>query len=329
MIELDDKNLRLLSYLGSRGSLGKALLDMAEKKHFYAVSADLAFGSGISSFRDKYPERYIDVGIAEQDMVAVAAGLATRDVPVIAASWGAFASYRCADQIRCYLGLMNSNVKIIGAGSGFSEARFGGSHFGIGDMAMVRSIPGIDVIVPCDGLEVYAAVEAALSNDRPTYIRMTGGDRLPIINRDPAYRFEVGKANMLRDGRDVLVVGCGGLLSECVKAAELLDGQGISVKVLDMHTIKPLDTEALLSSLSCRLIVTVEEHNVIGGLGSAVAEALSGVKDRPVQLRLGVDDFVPGAGDYGNLLECCGLTAEQIAGRIQEELGRQGEYHRL
>ena len=275
MLEVNDRNSRLLSYLGAKGSLGQAVLDLAEKAKFYAVSADLAFGSGIYRFSENYPDRYIDVGIAEQNMVAIAAGLASEEVPVIAASWGAFASYRCADQIRCFLGLMHSNVKIIGAGSGFAEARFGGSHFGIGDLALLRSIPGIDVIVPCDGLEIYFAMSAVLRNNR-----------LPIINQSSSYHFQIGKANLLQEGRDVLIVGCGNLLSECLKAASILLEKGISAAVLNMHTIKPLDSETLLSDLTYRLIVTVEEHNVMGGLGSAVAEALASVKAKPVQMRV-------------------------------------------
>lgn len=320
MLEVNDRNSRLLSYLGAKGSLGQAVLDLAEKAKFYAVSADLAFGSGIYRFSENYPDRYIDVGIAEQNMVAIAAGLASEEVPVIAASWGAFASYRCADQIRCFLGLMHSNVKIIGAGSGFAEARFGGSHFGIGDLALLRSIPGIDVIVPCDGLEIYFAMSAVLRNNRPTYIRLTGGDRLPIINQSSSYHFQIGKANLLQEGRDVLIVGCGNLLSECLKAASILLEKGISAAVLNMHTIKPLDSETLLSDLTYRLIVTVEEHNVMGGLGSAVAEALASVKAKPVQIRLGIEDFMPDAGEYGYLLECCNLTGDQIASRILREM---------
>ncbi len=320
MMEMDDRGIKFLSYMGARGTLGQAVFDMAEEKKFYAVSADLGVGSGFSRFADKYPERFVDVGIAEQNMVAVAAGLSSKETPSIATSWAAFASHRCADQIRCFLGLMSSNVKVVGMGSGLANSWTGGSHFGISELAMVRSVPGIDVIAPCDGAEIYSAVTAALLNDRPTYIWLTGGTRLPVINRSEAYRFQIGKANLIRDGKDVLIVGCGTLLGECVKAADLLDKEGISVKILNMHTIKPLDTAALLSDLSYRMIVTVEEHNVRGGLGSAVAEALSEVKDKPVQIRLGIEDFVPAAGDYHYLLECCKLTAEQIASRILMEI---------
>lgn len=320
MMEINSRNIKYLSYLGARGVLGQAVFDLAEEKKFYAVSADLGVGSGFSRFIEKCPYQFIDVGIAEQDMIAVAAGLASKDVPVITTSWATFASYRCADQIRCFLGLMRKNVKVVGMGSGLSNAIVGGSHYGISELAMLRAIPGIDVIAPCDGVEIYAAIEAVLSNDRPSYIWLTGGIRLAVINSSESYRFQLGKANQLREGRDVLIIGCGTLLAECMKAAELLEEKGISAKILNMHTIKPLDEEAIYSNLSCRLIVTVEEHNIIGGLGSAVAEVLSKIEVKPLQIRIGIEDFVPNAGEYGYLLESCGLTAEQIASRIETEL---------
>lgn len=320
MMELNNRNIRFLSHMGAQGVLGQAVYDLAKEFDFYALTADLGIASGFSRFMEKYPERFVNVGIAEQSLISTAAGLATKEIPAMATSWGAFASYRCADQIRCFLGMMCANVKVVGMGSGLANSRLGGSHYNIGDLALLRSMPGINVIAPCDGVEIYSAIEASLKNDVPTYIRLTGGDRLPIINQSPSYRFQIGKANLLRAGKDVLIVGCGNLLSECLKAADILAEQEISAAILNMHTIKPLDTEAILSNLSYQLIVTVEEHNVIGGLGAAIAEVLSEVNHKPRQIRLGIEDFVPCAGDYEYLLECCGLSAEQIASRIVKEI---------
>lgn len=322
MLQQNKRNINFLSHLGAQGSLGQAVYDLSFEKEFYVVSADLGVASGFSRFAMNHPEKFINVGIAEQNLVSVAAGVSDEETPAIGTSWGAFASYRCADQIRNFLGLMQSNVKIVGMGSGFTISKFGGSHYGIGDIALMRAIPGIDVIAPSDGMEIYRVVSAVMYNNRPTYIRLTGGDRLSIINEADDYVFEIGKASILKKGEDVLIIGCGNLLSECLEAEKILRDYGISTTVLNMHTIKPLDREGLRSQLHHRLIVTVEEHNTIGGLGAAIAEALSGFKNRPRQIILGIDDFVPNAGDYKYLLDCCNLSSEKIADRIMKELGR-------
>ena len=308
--------------MGAQGALGQAVYDLSFEIDFYAVSADLGVASGFSRFAAKFPEKFINVGIAEQSLVSVSAGLSNKETPVIGTSWGAFASYRCADQVRIFMGLMRSNIKLVGMGSGLAIPRFGGSHYGIGDIALMRSIPDIDVIAPSDGIEIYRAIDEAMHNDRPTYIRLTGGDYLPIINDSKEYYFEIGKANILRKGNDVLIVGCGNLLHECLEVEKILQNYGITTTIINMHTIKPLDKETLFSNLNHKLIVTVEEHNIMGGLGSTIAETLSGFQNRPRQIILGISDFVPKAGDYAYLLECCNLSAEKIADRIMKEMER-------
>lgn len=321
MLAFNKKNLMFLSHMGSQGALGQAVYDMARDGYdFFAVSADLGEASGFSRFIKEYSENYINVGIAEQNLISVAAGISSESLPVIATSWGAFASYRCADQIRTYLGLMNSNVKIVGMGSGLAISRFGGSHYGIGDLSLLRGLPGLTIIAPCDGMEIYYAIYEAMKTEGPVYIRLTGGDRLPIINSDMNYRFEIGKANVLAEGEDVLIIACGTLLNECIKAAKILYDSGISTTVLNMHTVKPLDFEAVMRRRNCKLLVTVEEHNIIGGLGAAVAERLAGVLNRPKHLLLGINDFVPMAGDYEYLLEHCELLSSQIADKIKNTL---------
>lgn len=321
MLTCSRKNRLFLSHMGAQGALGQAVYDMAKDGgDFFVVSADLAVASGFSRFMEEYSDNFINVGIAEQNLISVAAGMAQESLPVIATSWGAFASYRCADQIRNFLGFMNANVKVVGMGSGMAISRFGGSHYGIGDLSLMRGIPGLTIIAPCDGIEIYYAVYEAMKTKNPTYVRLTGGDRLPIINKDSQYRFEIGKANVLLEGEDVLIVACGTLLEECIRAAEILSSRQISSTILNMHTIKPLDVEAITGRLTHKLIVTIEEHNTAGGLGGAVAEALAGVADKPKHILLGIDDFVPLAGDYCYLLEKCGLLAMQIADRISNAL---------
>ena len=323
MFTVTKKNCMFLAHMGAQGSLGQAVYDMAKDGYdFFAVSADLGVASGFSRFIRDFPENYVNVGIAEQNLISIAAGISSEDLPVIATSWGAFASYRCADQIRTFLGLMGCNVKIVGMGSGLAISRFGGSHYGIGDLALLRGIPGLTIVAPGDGIEIYYSVYEAMKAKGPVYIRLTGGDRLPIINSDLDYDFEIGKGNVLTEGEDVLIVGCGILVYECLKAERLLRERDISCTVVNMHTIKPLDSEAILGRLNHKLIVTVEEHNVMGGLGGGVAELLAGVSNKPPHMLMGIGDFVPLAGDYEYLLDVCGLSAVKIAKKIEGALGK-------
>lgn len=321
MLTYNKKNRMFLSHMGAQGALGQAVYDMAGDEYdFFAVSADLGVASGFSRFIKEKPENYVNVGIAEQNLIAVSAGISNESLPVIATSWGTFASYRCADQIRTFLGMMNSNVKIVGMGSGLAISRFGGSHYGIGDFSLLRGIPGLTIVAPCDGIEIYYAVYETMRMTGPVYIRLTGGDRLPIINSGQSYKFEIGRPNILSEGEDVLIIACGTILNECINAEKILRDRGITATIMNMHTIKPLDVDSIISRLNHKMLVTVEEHNVIGGLGAAVAEALAGTVEKPKHLLLGINDFVPSAGDYNYLLENCGLSSLQIADRIENEL---------
>lgn len=319
-LPLDKRRLRFLAHMGARGCLGQAVYDLAKREDlsFSVVSADLGIASGFQRFIDEYPDRYINVGIAEQNLIGLAAGMAQDDDPVIATSWGAFASYRCADQIRNYLGYMQNNVKIVGMDSGLTLSRFGGSHFSIGDIALIRSIPGITLLSPCDGIEIYQCIEAALKLRGPVYIRLTGGETLPVINQNSAYRFVIGKAQILQQGSDISIVTTGSMTEQCLAAVKILEAHGVSCSLINISTIKPLDRDALLSQINHKLIVTVEEHNVLGGLGSVVAEVLTDVAVRPRQIMLGIPDMIPPAGTYKYLLSYCGLLGEQIAERVLE-----------
>jgi transketolase len=308
--------VRTWSRIGSGGVFGQTLLDLAaDNEKAVALTADMTTASGLERFKAAYPERYVNVGIAEQDLVGVAAGFAKEGFVPFTVTQAAFMTLRCADQVKVNMGYMNLPVKLVGILSGFGVGIFGPTHMAIEDVALMRAIPNITILAPADGLETAKAILAAAKIDSPVYLRLSGGVPNPIVYSED-YDFEIGKAITLREGTDVAVIAAGSMVSAALSAAKLLDGQGLSCSVMNMHTIKPLDVFAIKAACSAKLIVTVEEHNVIGGLGSAVAEILAPMKERPPQLILGVKDFYPHAGGYNWLLEQCGLTPPQIASAI-------------
>ena len=321
MLEINKKNALYLAHMGSRGAFGQAVYDWLQSgEEFYAVSADYSVPSGLSRIVAESPDRYIDTGISEQNMIGVAAGLSDESTPVIATSWGIFASYRCTDQIRVFMGMMKSNIKLIGLTSGISEPRLGGSHFCIGDIALLRAIPNLTVIAPSDGIEIYSAVIASLREKTPFYIRLTGRDRLPIINSWDDYSFEIGKAIWLKNGSDVLFISCGTIIEQCLKASDDLEKKGVSCSILNLHTIKPIDSNAVLEGRNYRIVVTVEEHSIIGGLGSAVSELYTENGVNIPVLRLGIGDFVPRAGKYEYLLKQCGIDSDSIVNSVLKHM---------
>jgi transketolase len=324
VINLDSKSIRFLSRMGARGSFGQAIIDLADGGlDFFAVPADLARASGFDRLIARYPEKFVDVGIAEQNLVGVAAGLAKGGLPVFATSWAMFSSLRCADQVRNFLGFMQLNVKLVGMDSGMAQSRFGYSHTNPPDMALMRAIPGVAIVSPCDGLEIYKATCAIAEQVGPVYLRLTGDAMVPAVHRDPAIDFRIGKAILLAEGTEVAFVGCGCVLHEVMAAARALETRGVSCTVLDMHTIRPLDTQALDALLSQQVIVTVEEHGSIGGLGGAVAEHFAPKRIRPPHLLIGAEDRFPEAGRREYVMDRFGLTSEQISARVERFLQDQ------
>ena len=320
MIEIRKSKIRLWSRLGARATFGQAVLEMArQREDFYAISADLCQSSGLVKFSEEFPDRFINAGIAEQNMIGLAAGLAKDGTNVFATSFAPFITMRACEQVRMNMGYMQLNIKTVGLGSGLVMAQLGNSHFGIEDASVMRVIPGMTVIEPCDGVEIVKAVEALCDYSGPAYLRLTGGAGLPVVYEDDI-DFQIGKAIKVRDGKDIAIIAAGTMVYYALMAADLLAKKGICAAVIDMHTIKPLDVDAIDGELDKRLIVTVEEGTVVGGLGSAVAEYLSDKKDKPVQLILGIKDCFPHAGSYQYLLEQCGLTGEQIAADIENAL---------
>ena len=320
MIEVKPSKARLWSRLGARATLGQAILEVArERDDFYVLSADLAQSSGLVRFREEFPDRFINAGIAEQNMIGVAAGIAKDGTNVFATSFAPFVTMRACEQVRMNMGYMQLNIKTVGLGSGLVMAQLGNSHFGIEDGAVMRAIPGMTVINPADGVEIVKTVEALCDYNKPAYLRLTGGPGLPIVYDDDI-DFQIGKAIQVREGKDICMIAAGTMVYYAKAAAEMLAGKGIDAAVIDMHTIKPLDTACVDEQLDKKLIVTVEEASIIGGLGSAVAEHLAFKKNKPMQLMLGIKDSFPHAGSYQYLLEKCGLTGEQIAADIEKAL---------
>ena len=310
MIQISKREAKLWSRLGARATYGQAILEM---------SADLCQSSGLFKFREEFPDRFINSGIAEQNLIGVAAGMAKEGTCIFASSFAPFVTMRACEQVRMNMGYMQLNIKTVGLGSGLIMAQLGNSHYGVEDGSVMRVIPGMTVVNPADGVEIMKTVEALCDYPHPAYLRLTGGPGLPMVHEDDI-DFQIGKAIKLREGKDIAIVACGTMVYYAKKAAELLSEKGIEASVIDMHTIKPIDKEAIDAELGKQLLVTVEEASIVGGLGSAVAEYIAPKKQKPAQLMLGIKDTFPHAGTYQYLLESCGLTAEQIAADIEAAL---------
>ena len=270
--------------IATRESYGNALVELGkEKENLVVLDADLAGATKTGIFKKAFPERHIDCGIAESNMMGIAAGLSTTGLVPFASSFAMFAAGRAFEQIRNSIGYPHLNVKIGATHAGISVGEDGATHQCNEDIALMRTIPGMTVIVPSDDVEAKAAVKAAYEMDGPVYLRF-GRLAVPVINDNEDYKFEIGKGVTLRKGKDVTIVATGLCVSSALDAAELLKVEGIDAKVINIHTIKPLDKELIVAAAKeTGQIVTVEEHSVIGGLGGAVSEALS--EEYPVPVK--------------------------------------------
>ncbi len=318
-MEFNRTMIRTLSMLGQRGAFGTALMEIAEtNENIVALSADLCNTSGLDRFKNKFPERFINTGIAEQNLIGVSAGLAAGGNIPFATTFSNFISLRACEQVRHFLGYMNENVKLVGFGSGFAMGMFGVTHYGIEDVASIRAIGNLIILSPADCFEVYKCTQAAANVKSPVYIRLSGIMNNPIVYKED-YNFEIGKAVTLKEGSDIAIIATGTMVYNSLQAANILEKKGLSIKVVNMHTIKPVDCDTIKSCLNAKLIVTVEEHSVYGGLGGTVAEVLALVENKPKQLIIGISDEYKHAGDYKYLIEQYGLTSEQIVNRIIQE----------
>ncbi|MDR1483612.1 MAG: hypothetical protein LBT09_02190 [Planctomycetaceae bacterium] len=316
-----ESNIKLWSRIGTRPTFGMVALELVSRNaDLLVVAADVMASSGLEPLCRKYPQQYIEVGIAEQNMIGTAAGLAGEGFRVITTSFAPFQTMRCCEQIRVNLGYMRQRICMVGLASGLVLGTQGFTHCCIEDVAVLRGIPNLVIISPADCCETAKALCAAIELDNSVYIRLTGGARNPIVYTND-YEFEVGKAIKLRDGDDVTIFACGTMVHTALETAKLLETSGIYPTVINMHTIKPIDKNTIKTSCqNSRLIVTIEEHNIIGGLGSAVAEYKSTLQNTPPQLFIGIPDTFCKPGDYNHLLNHFNLTPESIAQKIKDAL---------
>ncbi len=300
----------------TRDAYGAALKELGERDDILVLDADLAKATKTITFKKEFPDKFIDCGIAESNMMGIAAGLATTGYTVFASSFAMFAAGRAFEQVRNSIAYPKLNVKIGATHAGISVGEDGASHQCCEDIALMRSIPGMVIINPADDVEAKAAVHAAVAHEGPVYMRF-GRLAVPRVNAED-YKFELGKGVQLKDGKDVTIVATGLMVNEALIAAENLKADGIDARVINIHTIKPIDKDILVKAAKeTGAIVTAEEHSIIGGLGSAVTEVLSEEYPVPV-VRLGVNDTFGKSGPALELLKIFGLDAENIAEKAKK-----------
>ena len=314
-------NIKAWARLGQRGAFfGVALPELAgSKDNLKLLTADVAILSGMDRFEKSYPEKFLNVGIAEQNMIGVAAGLAMDGYCVFATTYASFIAVRSLEQVRQHLAHLKCNVKVVGTAAGTVAAKSGVSHWATEDLAFTRTLPNLTVLSAADGLEAIKMAEYAAEVDVPVYIRLSGGLNCPVVYEND-YNFRPGELVEIIKGEKIAVIATGLMVNEARKAAELLKEKGIDCAVYNMHTIKPIDKEGLDRIFAdYNLIVTVEEHNVLGGMGSAVAEYKATKSVAPRQVFIGFQDTFTEAGSQRFVWSQAGLTDVQIADRILNE----------
>lgn len=320
MIEISKKNIRIWSMLGMRRMIGPILMDLAKQdEQLLFATADLGRYFAYEDLLRTYPDKVINFGIAEQNLIGASAALASEGFHVYAATYATFITARVLDQIRVNMGMMNLGIKLIGAAGGMGDGNFSATHMALEDFADLRPIPNITILAPADGMELVKIMIASNKMTTPLYIRLTGRANLPIIYKED-YEFEIGRAVCLKEGKDVAIISNGTILSVCLEAANELEAVGISCKIINMHTVKPLDIDSLRKISHFKLIVTVEEHMKYGGLGSAVAEYFAESKRKPFHRFISVGDKYPLPNEYESLLSNCGMTKEHIMSTIKDDL---------
>jgi transketolase len=316
-MKIPDPNL--LSKLGPRANYGQALLEIASNhENLIAASADLGVSSGLDRFMKTYPERFINVGIAEQNLIGVSSGLTREGFVVFATSFAPFLTMRALEQIRMNLGYMESNVKIVSLGAGLAMGFLGNSHFGLEDLAVIKTIPGITILTPADGVELYKSIEWAYLNDGPVYIRLTGSPAYESIY-GTNMEFDPGKVNSIFQGGEILVIAHGSILSNAKKAVSSLISSGIDVGLIGLSCLKPIPKQDLISNLKrYQKVLVVEEHSKIGGLNQDIASL---IVEENLQIKMDYialpDEFGP-TGSHEYLLDFHGLSAIKLEATIKE-----------
>ena len=311
-----------MTKIATRDAYGDALVSLGKKRNDVVVlDADLSGSTKTSKFAKAYPDRFFNMGIAEQDMMGTAAGLAIGGKLPFVSTFAVFATGRAWEQVRQSICYPNLSVKIVASHAGVTVGEDGGSHQSVEDIAVMRVIPNMTVIVPADGPETLQAIEAAAEHKGPCYVRV-GRNKVPtLFGAD--YKFKIGKAHVFNEGKDAAIIATGIMVAEALKARDLLKAEGIDAGVINMSTIKPLDAGAVSAAAKrCGAIVTAEEHSIIGGLGGAVAEMLA--ESQPVPLvRIGVKDTFGTSGDQEGLLKHYGLSANDIATAVKEVIKKK------
>lgn len=308
--------------IATREAYGETLARLGEiNKDIVVLDADLSGSTKTAIFAKKFPERFFNMGVAEQDMMGTAAGLAVAGKIPFASTFAIFATGRAWEQVRQSIAYPKVNVKIVASHAGITVGEDGASHQSVEDIAVMRVIPEMTVIVPADGIETRKVIEEMVRYKGPVYVRVSRG-KSPVI-LDDSYNFEVGKGTVLRDGTSVAIIACGIMVSKAMEAADILSKEGLSARVINISTIKPIDKDLIIKAArETSAIVTAEEHSIIGGLGSAVAEVLS--ENHPVPMkRVGIEDKFGTSGDADRLMEIYGLTPENIAKAAREVIKRK------
>ncbi|MEQ2667582.1 transketolase C-terminal domain-containing protein [Bacteroides uniformis] len=314
-------NVKMLSMFGMNGAIfGSALPYYHDFYNFKVLTSDMCSGAGLSRFAQKYPDDFINVGIAEQNMIGVAAGLASEGIKCVVVAQACFITMRSFEPVRQFFGYMGNKAILIGINSGFTLTYFGNTHYSIEDLTLMRTIPGMTVLSPADAGEAVKAFEVALEIDGPVYIRLSGTTNMPIIYNED-FELDLTQPKVVENnGDEVTVVATGSMVHYCREAVKSLVEEGVKAKVVDVCSIKPLSTSLVELIKGSKLVVSVEEHNIVGGLGGAVAELMAEEGNMPRLLRIGICDRFSSVGDYKYLLDQHGLTKEKIAESIKVRL---------
>lgn len=318
-MELNKLNATILSKFGQSGAaFSFALMEIAEEHpEVVVLSADMSTPAGLDKFKKTYPDRFINVGIAEQNLIGIAAGLASEGYLPIVEAQACFITMRSFEQVRQYCGYMGYPMIIAGYGAGVSLGFMGNTHYSIEDLALMNSVPGMNVVSPCDSGEAYKALKTAVELKQPTYIRFTDKTGCPVVYSNE-FEYQIGNNIILKEGTDVQILATGSMVSRAMKASASLEEKGLSVGISDMHTIKPFDASVI--NREVKLIVTVEEHNIINGLGMIVSDYLKSQGLSIPVLKIGINDRFSDVGDYEYVLAQHGLNVESIVNEIINKL---------
>ena len=313
----NERNIKIWSTIGSRATFGITALELAKEiDNLMVLTCDVSTSAGLDRYRKTYPDKYLDLGIAEQNLIGVAAGLASENFNVITTTFAPFQTIRCCEQIKVNIGYMKQKICMVGIASGLALGTLGFTHCCIEDVGILRAIPGITIISPADSLETVKAIQSAVKSQTSTYVRLTGISNNPIVY-EKDYDFEIGKSIKIVEGKDLTIFASGTMVYNSIQAAKILKKNNIHCTVINMHTIKPLDKQAVEEACrNSKLLVSVEEHNVIGGLGSAIAEYKSSIEKSPKLVILGVNDYYSKGGEYQFLQNEYGLTPNKIVNNI-------------